>query len=60
MASYKFTGYITVEGIGISSHKEAIETLQIMLDDFGNMNPESEVEIHIHWDKLEKVKEVRD
>ena len=58
MATYKFTGYITVGGV--SSRKEAIETLQIMLDDFGDMNPERETEIHIHWDKLEKVNEVRD
>ena len=58
MATYKFTGTITVEGV--SSRKEAIETLQIMLDDFDDMNSESEAEVHIHWDKLEKVNEVRD
>lgn len=58
MATYKFTGTITVEGV--SSRKEAIETLQIMLDDFDDMNSESEAKVHIHWDKLEKVNEVRD
>ena len=58
MATYKFTGTITVEGV--SSRKEAINTLQIMLDDFDDMNSESEACVCIQWDKVEKVTKVRD
>lgn len=58
MATYKFTGTITVTGV--SSRKEAIEALQIMLDDFDDMNSDSDTDVHIHWDKVEKVKEANE
>ena len=58
MATFKFTGTITVEGV--RSRKDAINTLQIMLDDFEDMNSESDASVCIHWDKVEKVTEVRD
>lgn len=52
MATYKFTGTITV--YGVRSKRDAIDTLQIMLDDHEAMNPDAG-EILIHWDKIEKV-----
>ncbi len=55
MARYTFTGTITVEGV--SSRKEAIETLQIMLDDYEDMNSDSDASVCIHWDKVEKMRE---
>lgn len=58
MATYKFTGTITVDGV--SSRKEAIETIQIMLDDFDDMNSDSNASVCIHWDKVEKVKEANE
>jgi hypothetical protein len=54
MATFKFTGTITVDNV--RTKKDAINTLQIMLDDFGDMNSESDAEVSIHWDKVEKVK----
>ena len=58
MATFKFTGTITVAGV--NSRKEAINTLQIMLDDFKDMNSDSDADVYIHWDKVEKVTEVLD
>lgn len=52
MYNYKFTGTITV--YGAMSKDDAINTLQIMLDDHEAMNPDAE-SIIIHWDKIEKV-----
>lgn len=52
MYNYKFTGTITV--YGVLSERDAIDTLQIMLDDHEAMNPDAG-EILIHWDKIEKV-----
>ena len=52
MATYKFTGTITVHDV--RSKKQAINQLQIMLNDYEDMNPDNKV-IHIHWDKVEKV-----
>lgn len=57
MANFKFTGTITV--YDVRSKNEAINQLQIMLDDYENMNPDNK-EIIIHWDKVEKVTEGRD
>lgn len=54
MAKYIFTGTITVEGV--KSRKDAINTLQIMLDDFDDMNSESNASVCINWDKVEKEK----
>lgn len=54
MATFKFTGTIIVAGV--YSREEAINTLQIMLDDFKDMNHDTDADVHIHWDKLEKVK----
>lgn len=60
MATFQFTGTITVEGV--RSRKDAINTLQIMLDDFDDMNSnsDSDASVCIHWDKVEKVIKVRD
>ena len=52
MAVFKFTGSITV--YDVKSRKEAINQLQIMLNDYEDMNPDNK-EIIIHWDKVEKV-----
>lgn len=54
MANFKFTGTITV--YDVRSKKDAINQLQIMLDDYEDMNPDNK-EIIIHWDKVEKVSE---
>lgn len=54
MAKFKFTGTITV--YDVKSKKEAINQLQIMLNDYEDMNPDNK-EITIHWDKVEKVTE---
>lgn len=54
MAIYKFAGTIIV--YDVRSKKDAINELQIMLDDYDDMNSESESSICIHWDKVEKVK----
>ena len=57
MAKYIFTGTITVEGSSIKSRLGAINALQIMLNDFDDMNPDMDCSIGIHWDsvKCEKV-----
>lgn len=52
MANFKFTGTITV--YDVKSKTEAIRHLQMMLDDYEDMNPDNK-EIIIHWDKVEKV-----
>ena len=52
MATFKFTGTITVHDV--RTKKDAINQLQIMLDDYEDMNPDNK-EILIHWDKVEKV-----
>ena len=54
MANYKFTGTITV--YDVRSKNDAINQLQIMLNDYEDMNPDNK-EITIHWDEVEKVKE---
>lgn len=54
MANFKFTGTITV--YDVKSKKEAINQLQIMLNDYEDMNPDNK-EIIIHWDNVEKVAE---
>ena len=54
MATYKFTGTITVHDC--KSQKQAINQLQIMLNDYEDMNPDNK-QINIHWDKVEKVTE---
>lgn len=53
MATFKFTGTITVHDV--RTKKEAINQLQIMLDDYEDMNPDNK-EVIIHWDKVEKEK----
>ena len=52
MAVFKFTGSITV--YEVKSRKEAINQLQIMLNDYEDMNPDNK-EIIIDWKKVEKV-----
>ena len=52
MAVFKFTGSITV--YDVKSRKEAINQLQIMLNDYEDMNPDNK-EIIIDWKKVEKV-----
>lgn len=52
MEKYKFTGTITV--YGAMCQDDAIDILQVMLDDFHDMNPGAG-KIIIHWDKIEKV-----
>ena len=56
MATYVFTGTITIDGSRIRSRKDAITELQIMIDDYANNNPVTAADISIHWDKVEKVK----
>lgn len=53
MANFKFTGTITV--YDCKSRKQAINQLQIMLNDYEDMNPDNK-QINIHWDKVEQVK----
>jgi len=53
MANFKFTGTITV--YDVHSKEDAINQLQIMLNDYEDMNPDNK-EIIIHWDNVEKVK----
>ena len=52
MANFKFTGTITV--YDVRSKREAINQLQVMLNDYEDMNPDNK-EIVIHWDNVEKV-----
>lgn len=51
MANYKFIGNIVVEGA--RSQKDAINQLQVMLNDYEDMNPNHK-DITIHWDTIEK------
>lgn len=53
MANYKFTGTITV--YDVRGKADAIRQLQIMLNDYEDMNPDNK-EVIIHWDNVEKVK----
>lgn len=52
MATYKINATITVEGV--RSRKEALNTLQIMLDDFEDMNPDTDASVCIHIEKIKK------
>ena len=52
MATFKFTGTITVPNC--RSRAEAINELQIMLNDYEDSNSESAKDITIHWDKVER------
>lgn len=54
MAKYVFTGTITV--YDVRSKQDAIDQLQIMLNDYEDMNPDNK-EIIIHWDDVKRVKE---
>ena len=60
MATFKFTGTITVEGKYIKTQKDAKIALQVMLEDFDSNNPDEDTSVCIHWDKVEKITEVRD
>lgn len=53
MATYKFTGTITVDGV--RSKKDAINTLLVMLNDFDDMN-DTIVSVVIRWDELKRIK----
>lgn len=57
MAVYKFTGTITVYDVRRKS--DAINQLQIMLNDYEDMNPDNK-EIIIEWSKVEKVSVAQD
>lgn len=52
MANFRFTG--TIEVYDVKSKSAAINQLQIMLNDYEDMNPDNK-EVIIHWDKIEKV-----
>ena len=52
MATFKFTGTITV--YDARSKKDAINQLQVMLNDYEDMNPDNK-EIIIQWNKVERV-----
>ena len=52
MATYKFIGTITVPNC--RSRAEAINELQVMLNDYEDNNSESCKDITIHWDKVER------
>ena len=53
MATFKFTGSITVDGV--RSKKEAITILQVMLNDFEDMNG-TDTSVVICWDNIERIK----
>jgi hypothetical protein len=53
MAAYVFTGTITVSDV--RSKQDAINALQIALDDYDDMNPDAAT-IVIHWDDVKRVK----
>lgn len=57
MAVFKFTGTITV--YDVRSKKDAINQLQIMLNDYEDMNPDNK-EIVIDWSEVEKVSVAQD
>ena len=57
MAVFKFTGTITVYDVRRKS--DAINQLQIMLNDYEDMNPDNK-EIIIEWSKVEKVSVAQD
>lgn len=52
MANYVFKGTITV--YDARSKASAINALQVMLNDYDDMNPDGK-EIVIQWDKVEKM-----
>lgn len=52
MAVFKFTGTITV--YDVDDAHDAINQLQIMVDDYEDCNPGCP-DIVIHWDKVEDV-----
>ena len=54
MAKFKFTGTLIVEGEDIRTKNDAITELQVMLDDYDDMNP-NDSSVIIHWDKVEKI-----
>jgi hypothetical protein len=56
MAKFIFTGTITVEGSAVRSKADAINTLQMMLDDFEDCNSDLDASVNIHWDKLARGK----
>lgn len=51
MATFKFTGTITISRV--RSKREAIRTLQVMLNDYEDMNPDFK-DVLIEWDKVTK------
>lgn len=57
MAVFKFTGTITVYDVRRKS--DAINQLQIMLNDYEDMNPDNK-EIVINWSEVEKVSVAQD
>ena len=54
MAKFVFTGTITVEGSDVKTQKDAKTALQIMLDDFDDMNSDMDASVCISWTKIEK------
>ena len=52
MAAYEITATIRV--YDVRSKRDAINELQVMLNDYEDMNPDNK-EIIIHWDNVEKV-----
>ena len=57
MAVFKFTGTITVYDVRRKS--DAINQLQIMLNDYEDMNPDNK-EIVINWSEVKKVSVAQD
>lgn len=58
MAKFRFTATIIVEGEGIKKDYDAINELQIMLNDYESMNPNGDNHsITIRWDDVHKIKE---
>lgn len=54
MATFKFTGAVTVTGGSIETEQDAIDALQEMLDSYEEMDCYGSAVV-IHWDKVEKV-----
>lgn len=51
MAKYKIESVIYIEGDHIETDKDALNELQIMVDDYDSNNPYC-ADIIIHWDKI--------
>ena len=54
MSTYKILAVITIEGGRIRSKKDAVNELQVMIDDYADNNSESGAEIEISIENITK------